>query len=124
MTELFREALAELAGLRMPASLQAPADSFPADVTEIVGTYERAGVTAEVFVREADDVLRVRTTLTGPLASMLPTPVQEHSLLAVAENEFVIAMEGTDLTIPVIFYALPTGEPYMHSGVRASPKVT
>ncbi|WP_353114545.1 serine hydrolase [Microbacterium sp.] len=123
MTELFREIFAELADLRVPGGLAMPDEPFDGDVDRVLGTYERAGVTADVFREESGDGLRVRVTLTGPLASMLPNPVQEHRLVPVDDREFVIPVDDGASTMPVIFYTLPTGELYMHTGIRAAPKV-
>jgi hypothetical protein len=42
----------------------------------------------------------------------------------VDENLYLVKEEHTRTWIPVTFYALPTGERYMHFGVRATPKVS
>ena len=80
------------------------------------------GVRAEVF--ESDAGLRLRTTMTGPLAKLLPDPVEEHALIPVRENEFVLRPEGSQAWNAVVFYRLATGEQYLHYGVRAAPKVS
>jgi hypothetical protein len=67
----------------------------------------------------------MRTTVTGPLAELLPDPVEEFPLTAVDSSGdlFVVREPGAQTWIPVTFYALPTGERYVHFGVRATPKV-
>lgn len=78
---------------------------------------------ADVRILERDGTLVMRSTMTGPLAEMLPDPVQEHVLTPVKEGEFALRQEGQQNWNSLVFYTLPTGEPYMHFGVRAAPKV-
>ena len=65
----------------------------------------------------------MRVTLMGEIAAMLPDPVSEYTLVPVAENLFVVREPDAQNWTPVTFYELPTGEKYMHFGVRATPKV-
>ncbi|WP_433219725.1 serine hydrolase [Dactylosporangium sp. CS-047395] len=119
---LYREIFADLAALTMPEPLS-PADVPPTvDASRHLGTYERAGVRLEVFL--SDDRLRLRQTTTGPLAALVPEPVQEHDLVAIDDSLFVLRPPGTQTWIPVTFYTLPTGEQYLHTGLRANPKVS
>ncbi|WP_433061123.1 serine hydrolase [Dactylosporangium sp. CS-033363] len=119
---LYREIFADLADLAMPEPL-APAPSPPAvDASRHLGVYERAGVRLEVFMEDAR--LRMRQTTTGPLATLVPDPVQEHDLVAIDDALFVLRPPGTQTWIPVTFYTLPTGERYLHTGLRANPKVS
>ncbi len=120
--ELFDEIFSEIADLHLPAQLVPPAEPYEADFSGILGSYDREGVSSEVF--QGDDGLRLRFTLTGPLAALLPNPVEEHALIPVRENEFVIRPEGSQNWDAVVFYRLATGEQYMHYGVRAAPKVS
>jgi hypothetical protein len=53
---------------------------------------------------------------------MLPDTVSEHPMAAVQEDVFAVRDPGTDNWMPVTFYALPTGERYLHYGLRATPK--
>lgn len=119
---LFGEIFAEIADVRVPAGLVPPEEPFADDFAEFEGVYDRAGVRTEIF-RE-DDGLRMRTTLNGPLAALLPDPVQENDLVPVRPGEFVMRPEGEQGWHAVVFYSLPTGERYMHYGVRAAPKVS
>ena len=92
------------------------------DPARYTGVYERASMRMEFF--EADGGLRLRQTATGPIAELLPEPTQELDLVPVAEGLFVLRAPGTETWMPVTFYSLPTGEPYVHAGVRATPKVS
>ena len=93
------------------------------DVHRHVGRYERASVMAEVLLRDGQGVLR--QTVTGPLAELLPDPTHEFVMVPVDETgDLFVVREPESLTwIPVTFYSLPTGEKYLHVGVRATPKV-
>ena len=70
-----------------------------------------------------DDGPRMRTTATGPLADLLPEKEQEYALVPVEENLYLVREPSMATWIPVTFYSLPTGERYLHFGVRATPKV-
>jgi hypothetical protein len=59
----------------------------------------------------------------GPLAELEPDPVDEYTLTALSDDEFALRQPGTQTWITVTFYALPTGEEYIHFGARATPKV-
>ncbi|MCB8044959.1 hypothetical protein JM654_14885 [Microbacterium oxydans] len=99
-----------------------PAEPFADDFSEFEGIYDRSGVRTEIF--RDDEGLRMRTTLNGPLAALLPDPVQEHPLVPVRHGEFVMRPEGEQGWHAVVFYSLPSGERYLHHGVRAAPKVS
>ncbi|GAA1820713.1 serine hydrolase [Actinomadura chokoriensis] len=118
--DLYREIFADLAGVAMRPPLRPPAVPVAADIGPHLGTYERAGSRLEVLRGEDGPVLRV--TRTGPLASMLPDTVSEHPMAAIQEDVFAVRDPGTDTWMPVTFYALPTGERYLHYGLRATPK--
>lgn len=120
--ELFDEIFAELADLHLPTGLTPPAEPYVDDFSAFEGVYDRSGVRTEIFRDE--EGLRMRTTLNGPLAALLPDPVEEHALVPVRRNEFVMRAEGEQAWHPVVFYSLPTGEQYLHHGVRAAPKVS
>ncbi len=120
--EIFDEIFAELADLHLPTGLTPPAEPYVDDFSAFEGVYDRSGVRTEIFRDE--EGLRMRTTLNGPLAALLPDPVEEHALVPVRRNEFVMRAEGEQAWHPVVFYSLPTGEQYLHHGVRAAPKVS
>jgi dipeptidyl aminopeptidase/acylaminoacyl peptidase/CubicO group peptidase (beta-lactamase class C family) len=121
--DLYREIFAELAGVAMPLPLAPPANPLTVDVHRHAGTYERASARIEVLERAGSAVLR--TTITGPLAELLPDPVEEFELTPVdpSGDLFVVREPSAQTWIPVTFYGLPTGERYVHFGVRATPKV-
>ncbi|GAB3634114.1 serine hydrolase [Microbacterium shaanxiense] len=121
--DLYREIFAELSGVRMQEPVQPPAEPIDVDLTPFVGTYERASVRTEVYVAE-DGSPMMRTTTLGPLAELEADPVDEYSLTALSENVFALRQPGTQTWVTVTFYALPTGEEYVHFGARATPKVT
>ncbi len=121
--DLYREIFAELAGVAMPSPLEPPADVPIVDITRHAGTYERASARIEVFA--GDEAPRMRVTITGPIAELMPDPVEQYDLIAVnPSGDLFLIREPSALTwVPVTFYALPTGEQYVHFGVRATPKV-
>jgi hypothetical protein len=119
--DLYREIFAELADVAMPRPLAPPAQPVTVDAARHVGRYERASVQMEVMFGEAGPVLR--TTVTGPIAELMPDPTTEYAMVPVAENLFVVREPNTQTWAPVTFYQLPTGERYVHFGVRATPKV-
>ncbi|MEV4313098.1 serine hydrolase [Actinocrispum sp. NPDC049592] len=120
--DLYREIFAELAGVAMPEMLQPPAEPVTVDLDRHVGTYERASTRIEVF--RADDGLTMRTTVTGPLAEVIPEPVHEYPMVPLNDDLYVILEPGMGMWVPVTFYELATGEKYLHFGVRATPKVS
>lgn len=120
--DLYREIFAELSGVRMQEPVQPPAEPVDVDITPYIGTYERASVRTEVYVGDDGDPM-MRTTVLGPLAELEPDPVDEYTLTALSENEFALREPGTQTWVTVTFYALPTGEEYVHFGARATPKV-
>ncbi|MFB4309832.1 serine hydrolase domain-containing protein [Actinomadura sp. GTD37] len=119
--DLYREVFAELAGVATPAPLGPPAEPVAVDAERHLGAYERAGSLLEVL-RGADGPV-LRTTVTGPLAAMVPDTVKEYPMAPVGEDRFVARDPDTGHWMAVTFYSLPTGERYLHFGVRATPKV-
>ena len=119
--ELLGEVFAELAGLAMPAPVEPAATSVDVDPRAYAGRYERAGLTTEVF--EGDEGLVLRSTVTGPLAALLPEPVHEYPLAPVEPGVFAIRAPETTTWLAVTFYALADGARYVHYGARANPLV-
>ena len=122
--DLFREIFADIAGVQMPLPLAPPAQLPIVDIGPHLGTYERAGARLEVLDRNGTGVLRV--TVTGPIAELMPDPVEEFDLTPVDETGdlFVLKSQTAQTWTPVTFYSLPGGEEYLHFGARATPKVT
>ncbi|QUQ65186.1 serine hydrolase [Kutzneria sp. CA-103260] len=119
--DLFGELFAELAGIAVPAPVQPPARPPTVDADRHLGVYERAGARVEIF--RGDNGLRIRFTATGLLADIVPEPVQEHDLLPVTDTLFVYRPEDKVSWSSLVFYTLPTGEPYVQIAVRSYPKV-
>ena len=118
--DLYREVFAELAGVTMPQPLEPPAEPPTVDITPHLGTYERASV--KLDVRSGDDGPVLRTEVTGPIAELVPETVHEYPMVTVEQDLYAVREPETKTWIPVTFYSLPTGEPYMHFGARATPK--
>lgn len=119
--ELYREIFAELAAVAMPRPLE-PAAAPPAvDATEFLGVYERESVRIDVLTR--DGKLWMRQTITGPLAELVPETTTEDELVPIGPGHFAHSPAGMRGWVSVTFYTLPTGERYLHSGVRATPKI-
>jgi hypothetical protein len=112
---------AELAGVEMPRPLTPPAEPVEVDVTPYLGRYERASV--RIDVQQSNGQPSVRTELTGPLAALVPETVHEYPMTGVEHSLFVVREPGAQTWTPVTFYALPSGEKYVHFGARATPKI-
>jgi hypothetical protein len=63
--------------------------------------------------------------VTGPLAKLYEDPTDEYDMIPVdtSGDLFVVRDPSAQTWTPVTFYTLTTGEPYVHFGVRATPKV-
>ncbi len=118
--DLYREIFAEVADIEIPNRLSPPDEPVQVDVDPHVGTYERASVKIEVL-NDGDGPL-LRTTVTGPLAALMPKTTEEYALVGIEDNLFVVRPSQSETWIPVKFYELPSGEKYMHFGARATPK--
>jgi dipeptidyl aminopeptidase/acylaminoacyl peptidase/CubicO group peptidase (beta-lactamase class C family) len=121
--DLYREIFREVAGVEMSTPFAPPATPVDVDVAPYVGTYARSSVRMEVLAPEGDDGPRLRTMVLGPLAEMVPDPVDEYPMVPVGPALFAVRPPGADTWAPVTFYELPTGERYVHFGVRATPRV-
>ncbi|PSM38964.1 serine hydrolase [Streptomyces dioscori] len=119
--DLFGEIFADLAGVALPEPPRPPAEPVSVDAGRYLGRYERAGTRIDGI--DGTDGLRLRYTTTGPLADLVPEPVQETALVPVSDSEFLVRYTGSPSWIPVTFYALPNGDRYVHHGMRATPKV-
>jgi Beta-lactamase len=125
--DLYREIFAELAGVDMPAPIEPPATPPQTDITPHLGRYERAGVIMEILPSTDEiDGPALRTTITGPLAELTPADdlVHTYPLRAIGEDLYVVREPEAQTWVPITFYALATGERYLHFGARATPKVS
>ncbi|HEU5161217.1 MAG TPA: serine hydrolase [Streptosporangiaceae bacterium] len=116
---LIREIFREVAGVEMSVPLT-PSSDDGADVTRHAGTYERTGVRIEVW--QDGDRARLRMTSTQDVAGLDQEP-KELDLLPVRDDIYVVRLPGNETWMPVTFYTLADGSPYVHLGVRATPKV-
>lgn len=110
-TELF----AELDGLEVPPVLGPPATPVEVDLGRYEGVYERVGARMTL----TGTTLHVEAT--GALAS-LQDPF-DIELIAVNETTVVGRREGDPDWTSGVFYQLEDGSPYLHLGVRATPKI-
>lgn len=117
-SEIFREAV----GVEKPAPLGPAASPPDVDVEAYIGRYERAAQTTDVYVGE-DGGLRLRATVMGPLAEVIPEPVHEFALVPVEPGLFVLRGPKETTWTPVRFYELADGARYVHYGARANPLV-
>ncbi|WP_158839397.1 serine hydrolase domain-containing protein [Saccharothrix deserti] len=115
---LFTELLTEHAGVAVPR-FAPPAEPPAVDVTRHVGRYLREGYDVEVTDR--DGVLHLRGENTGELAQI--NPVIHLDLVPLDECLFAGRRNEHEPWLPVLFYSLPDGSPYLHFGMRAAPKV-
>src|SRR5581483_8877890 len=119
--DLYREVFDELAGVDMPKPLTPPDEPADVDVTPYLGRYERAS--ARIDILDKDGAPTLRTEVTGPLAALMPETVHEYPLTPIADGLFAVREPDGQMWIPLTFYALPSGEEYVHFGARATPKV-
>src|SRR5581483_1893893 len=119
--DLYRELFAELAGVEMQQPLTPPAEPPDLDITPHLGRYQRAGVTIDVL--QGDGGPTLRTEVTGPIAALMPETVHEYPLKPIDEGLYAVREPSAQTWVPVTFYEVPGGGPYMHFGVRATPKV-
>jgi CubicO group peptidase (beta-lactamase class C family) len=121
--DLFRGLVGELGGVEMPTRPQPTATPPAVDLEPYTGTYERSASRIEIAV--VDGELRATITAKGPLAALVPNPVQELTLVAVdaGEHLFVTRPEGVDTWTPAVFFQTDDGRRYLHFGARATPKV-
>lgn len=122
-TALYRELLAEHAGVTMPAPFAPPATPPVVDWAPLVGTYRREGVVITVTEKEGAgqafyEFVDGMKDLSEPL---------RIDLLPVTGTAFagtgVGAAFSTDYT-PVIFSTLPDGTRCIYIGMRCGPKVS
>jgi CubicO group peptidase (beta-lactamase class C family) len=119
--ELYQEIFAELAGVHLPSPLTPPATPAEVDGQRHAGVYERFGHRLEVLAGDDGPVLR--STVFRQLPELPSDLVTEYRMAPVGADLFLVRVPGTVSWLPVTFYELPTGEKYLHFGLRATPKV-
>ncbi|MDG4858019.1 serine hydrolase [Streptomyces sp. T-3] len=120
--DLMRELLAELAGVRMPDDF-GPAEQPPAvDMTELVGTYTRAGVVLTVSQKD-DGGAHLLYEFVDGMKDM--SPPLDIDLLPVSEGVFAGTGAGpafSEAYMPVVFSTLTDGTRSVYVGMRVTPK--
>ncbi|NYI77664.1 serine hydrolase [Nocardioides panzhihuensis] len=120
--DLFTEIFTELANVTLPEPFAPPPEPPRVDTAGYVGVYERAGQRIEV--RPGALGLRMITTVTGLLADLMPKTTEEFDLVPVSEGTFAYRADGVESWTSVVFEPLATGATYLHSGGRATPRVS
>ncbi|MEU4162953.1 serine hydrolase domain-containing protein [Actinoplanes sp. NPDC026670] len=121
-SDLFRELLAELAGVTMPAPFAPAPVPPPVDLTPLLGTYRRAGVVITVS-RKDDGTPHLRYEFVDEMAHM--SPPLDMDLQPVTGTVFAASGAGpsfSDEYMPVVFSTLTTGTRVCYIGMRAAPK--
>ncbi|MFC4121366.1 serine hydrolase [Nonomuraea zeae] len=123
LTRLFADAVAEVAGVRMPLVTSPPTPpSGSVDHSRFLGAYARTGTRIEVL--ERDGHLVMKSTDTADVASTVGLPTT-HDLEMVAVSDglcFVRGGSGQSWS-PVTFYELSDGTRYLHHGFRANRRI-
>ena len=122
--ELSGEIFAEVAGVDLPAAFAPPADPIQVDVSEFLGVYERASVRMEVLHDEAG-VLKLTTQTHRHARRALRR--QARGIRAGRRHREHLRDAGARhgrLDAGDVLFTLDNGQPYMHFGGRATPRVS
>ncbi|MEU0167207.1 serine hydrolase domain-containing protein [Streptomyces iakyrus] len=120
--ELYRELLAELAGVTMPDAFTPPAKPPVVDFAPLVGTYRREGVI--ITVTERDGVGHMLYEFVDGMKDF--SEPLEIELVPVTERVFAGTGVGAAFSegyMPVIFSELLDGTGCVYIGMRCGPKV-
>ncbi|WP_084958391.1 serine hydrolase domain-containing protein [Thermoactinospora rubra] len=121
--DLFKQLLAELAGVTMPAPFGPPAQPPTVDLAPLLGTYRREGVVITVGVG-ADGGARMRYEFVDGMKDM--SPPLDMDLTPVTETVFAATGAGASFSedyMPVVFSTLSNGTACVYVGMRATPKI-
>ncbi|GAA2294588.1 beta-lactamase family protein [Streptomyces kunmingensis] len=119
---LYRELLAELAGVTMPEPFAPPAQPPVVDFAPLVGTYRREGVV--ITVTERDGAGQALYEFVDGMKDF-SEPLR-IDLLPVTETVFAGTGVGAAFSqdyMPVVFSTLPDGTGCVYIGMRCGPKV-
>jgi CubicO group peptidase (beta-lactamase class C family) len=116
---LVRQVVRELAGVELAAPVVPPQPPPEVDLAPYEGTYERTGVRLEV--RDGGQGPRVRVVATGPVEGV-DRPPKEFDLVPVREAVYAYRQPGHRTWTSVVFLDID-GRPYVHTGLRATPRV-
>jgi CubicO group peptidase (beta-lactamase class C family) len=121
--DLFRDLLAELAGVTMPAPF-APAAAPPqVDLAPLLGTYRREGVVITVSCSD-DGSPHMRYAFVDDMKDL--SPPLEMDLEPVTATVFAASGAGPSFSedyMPVVFSTLTDGTQVCYVGMRATPKI-
>ncbi|QSB14697.1 serine hydrolase [Natronosporangium hydrolyticum] len=122
-TVLIRELIEELTGVRLPDPVtpspeSASSEPATADLGRWAGVYQRTGVRYEVRGDQLVTVVDHRT----PGLGRPPTELTLHPVDPAA-GVYAVRLPGARTWQAVSFYQLPDGATYLHSGLRATPRV-
>ncbi|MEV7546597.1 serine hydrolase domain-containing protein [Streptomyces sp. NPDC089915] len=120
---LYRELLAELAGVTMPQPFAPSARPPAVDFAPLVGTYRREGVV--ITVTERGGAWHLRYEFVNGMRDF--SPPLEIDLVAVTETVFAGTGVGAAFSegyMPVIFSTLQDGTGCVYIGMRCGPKIT
>jgi hypothetical protein len=122
-TKLFSELFSDLADITIPEQPKLPDTPLELDLSKYAGTFERLAVKIELAV--ADGRLEGTSTLSGPLAALLPNPVSKLTLTPVDNKTFLASGEEDEGSpSPAVFYDFEDGVPqFLHMGARTHPRV-
>ncbi|RDI52893.1 serine hydrolase domain-containing protein [Nocardia mexicana] len=121
--DLFRELLAEIAGVRMPDSFGPATPPIAVDVAPYTGTYRREGVVITV-TRNDDGTGHMTYEFVDGMKDMSPT--LEMELVPVSDKVFAASGAGPSFSedyMPVIFETLSDGTECCYVGMRVTPKI-
>ncbi|MGR6923855.1 serine hydrolase domain-containing protein [[Actinomadura] parvosata] len=121
--DLFRELLAELAGVTMPAPFAPPAQPPAVDLAPLLGTYRREGVVITV-TEKPDGGAHLRYEFVDGMKDM--SPPLDMELTPVTSAVFAASGAGPSFSedyMPVVFSTLSNGVACVYIGMRAAPKV-
>jgi CubicO group peptidase (beta-lactamase class C family) len=118
MGELFKD----LAGVEMPKQPELPQTPLELDLEPYAGVYERLSIRIDLAVEGGR--LVGTSTMSGPLAEMLPNPVTKMAMTPIDSSTFQITVEGEPNPDTAVFYDFEGGKPrYVHFGARTHPRV-
>jgi CubicO group peptidase (beta-lactamase class C family) len=119
--DLFTEIFGSLWQVPVPP-LPEPVDDPPAvDAARYEGRFEREGIRFEVAAT-GDGSLAATVTDTGPLADVVPNPVETYALQPVTADVFVGRSKDEEPWSTFIFYDVEGHGSYLHCGGRATPR--
>ncbi|GGX93587.1 serine hydrolase domain-containing protein [Streptomyces hiroshimensis] len=126
---LFRELLAELAGVTMPAPFAPPAAPPAVDMTPLVGTYRREGVVITVTATATAAGRTGEPRLVYEFVDGMKdfSPPLEMDLTPLSPTVFAASGAGPSFSedwMPVVFSTLSDGTACVYIGMRAAPRVS